>query len=382
MAKARRFSQEYRTRVEVFFFLPVPFIVFFYAWWRFRFVFPRKFRYPGALLFTLCFASIFFQRVVSNDFISVPLAVIGSFSTVFLANWIIFCVLWDLYLGIRRLRGKRRRANKSLRMRREPLFASAVAALTLAFFLIGWPLNSGYKTVNVKQTLSTTPKKTLRIAMFSDIHFDALFTKNKLERIIDSLRILRPDAIFFVGDLADISANKLRARGFDSLFKQINAPLGFYVVTGNHESFGQGLEWLRDFDNVNVLLDETRCNNFFCVTGRLDHQYARRHTAGRIPLKNLMPANDSIPWFLLDHQPRGLDFGDTNLTRKPDFAFSGHTHAGQFFPVTVMIKFIWSLSYGLGKIDDIPWYVTSGIGQWGPPVRVGSKSELVLFLFE
>jgi len=366
----------------MFFFLPVFFILFFYAWWRFRYVFPRKYRYPGALLFTLCFASVFLQRAVSDDFISVPLAVIGSFTTVFLANWVIFCIFWDLYLGIRRLRGKRKLANKSLRMRKEPLFASAVATLTLAFFLIGWPLNSGYKMVNIKQTLSTTPKKTLRLAVFSDIHFDALFTKSKLERIADSLRILRPDAIFFLGDLADISASKLQARGFDSLFKQINAPLGFYIVTGNHESFGQGLEWLRDFDNVNILLDDTKCNDFFCVTGRLDHQYARRHTAGRIPLAKLMPANSSIPWFLLDHQPRGLDSGDTDLTRKPDFAFSGHTHAGQFFPVTVLIKFMWPLSHGLGKIDDIPWFVTSGIGQWGPPVRIGSKSELVLFLFE
>jgi len=298
-----------------------------------------------------------------------------------LANWIIFCVFWDLYLGIRRLCGKRKLSNKRLRMRKEPLFASAIAALTLVFFLMGGPLNSSYKITTIKESLSTTPKKTLRIAVFSDIHFDALFTKSKLERIVDSLRVMRPDAIFFVGDLADIPASKLRARGFDSLFEQINAPLGFYVASGNHESFGQGLEWLQDFGNVKILLDETTCNNFFCVTGRLDHQYAKRHSLARTPLTELMPANDSIPWFLLDHQPKGLDFGDANLTRKPDFAFSGHTHAGQFFPMTVLIKFMWPLSYGLGELDGIPWFVTSGVGQWGPPVRIGSKSELALFLF-
>jgi len=349
-------------------------------------VFPRKYRYPGALLFILCFIAVFLQRVVSNDFISALLAVTGSFATVFLANWIIFCVFWDLYLGIRRLCGKRKLANKRLRMRKEPLFASAIAALTLAFFLIGGPLHSDYKITTVKENLSATPKKTLRIALFSDIHFDALFSKSKLERIVDSLRVMRPDAIFFVGDLSDIPLDRLRAKGYDSLFSQINAPLGFYAVTGNHESFmnpsGQTLDWLRSFDNVTLLMDSTACNDFFCVTGRLDHQYAKRHSVGRTPLRELMPANNEIPWFLLDHQPKGLDSGDIDLTRKPDFVFSGHTHAGQFFPMTVIIKFIWPLSYGLGKIDDIPWFVTSGIGQWGPPVRVGSKSELVLFLFE
>jgi len=343
-------------------------------------VFPRKYRYPGALLFTLCFVALFVQRGFSNDFISAVFAVIGSFSIVFLANWLIFCLFWDLYLGIRRLRGKRRRANKSLRMRKEPMFASAIAALTLVFFLIGGPLNSDYKVLTIKQDISTQPTKTLRIAVLSDIHFDALFSKEKLERIVDSLNVLNPHAIFLVGDLSDIPQERLHARGYDSLFAQITAPLGFYFSTGNHESFGEGLSWLETFDNVTVLLDNTVCNDFFCVTGRLDHHYARQR-AGRVPLKILTPTNDSIPWFLLDHQPKGLDAGDTNLTRKPDFAFSGHTHAGQFFPVTVFIKFIWPLSYGLGKLDDIPWYVSSGLGQWGPPLRLGSKSELVLFIF-
>jgi predicted MPP superfamily phosphohydrolase len=370
----------------MFAFLPVFFGLLFYAWWRFRYVFPRKYRYPGALLFTLLFAVSFFYRMVGNDYLAVALAIIGSFFVVFLANWIVFCLFWDLYLGIRRLCGKRKRSNRSLRMRREPLFASAIATLTVAFFLIGVPTQLYFKNTIVKENLATAPTKPLRIALFADLHLDVHFSKSKMERILDSLRVLRPDAIFFAGDLSDIPMEKLQAKGYDSLFRQINAPLGFYASTGNHESFinpnGRTLEWVRSLGNTTLLLDETVCNDFFCVTGRLDHQYARRHSNGRIPLEELKPANDSIPWFLLDHQPKGLDKGDTNLTRKPDFAFSGHTHAGQFFPVTVIIKLIWPLSYGLGKLDGIPWFVTSGVGQWGPPVRVGSKSELVLFVFE
>ena len=343
-------------------------------------MFPRKYRYPGALLFTICFVALFVQRVFSNDLLSAVFAIIGSFFLVFLANWIIFCVFWDLYLGIRRLRGKKRRANKSLRMRKEPLLAGAIAAITLAFFLIGGPLNSDFKVTKIKQTLPAALKKPLKIAVFSDVHFDALFPEDKLHRMVDSLLILRPDAIFFVGDLSDISEEKLHAKGYDSLFRRIHAPLGFYASTGNHEAFGEGIGWLLTFDNVKILMDETVCNDFFCVTGRLDHHYARH--SGRIPLKTLTPPDDSVPWFLMDHQPKGLDAGDTNLTRKPDFAFSGHTHAGQFFPVTVLIKFMWALSYGLGIIDNIPWYVSSGVGQWGPPLRIGSKSEIAIFVFE
>jgi predicted MPP superfamily phosphohydrolase len=369
----------------MFFFLPLILLLLFYAWRRFRYVFPKKYRRLGAFLFAFCFAASFFYRIFRNDSIIAALAIIGSVCLVFLANWVIFCAFWDLYLGIRRLIGKRKLANKRLRMRREPLLASGVAVLTLAFFLIGGPLHSDFKVSNIKGTLAIAPKKTLRIALFSDMHFDALFKKSKLEQIVDSLRVLQPDAIFFAGDLSDIPLEKLQARGYDSIFRHISAPLGFYVATGNHESFmnpnGRTIEWLEGFDNVTLLLDSTACNDFFCVTGRLDHQYAKRHSNNRTPLTELIPENNSIPWFLIDHQPKGLDSDDVNLTRKPDFAFSGHTHAGQFFPVTILVKLMWHLSYGFGELDGIPWYVTSGIGQWGPPVRIGSKAELVLFIF-
>ncbi|GHV15862.1 hypothetical protein AGMMS49938_15060 [Fibrobacterales bacterium] len=327
---------------------------------------------------------------------------------VFLANWVIVCILWDIYLGIRRLCGKSKLANRRLRLKKQPLLAAAVGVIIAAFFLIGVPAQLNYKTLRENVTLAVHPQKPLKIAVFSDIHFDSLFPKSKLERITDSIRVLQPDAIFFVGDLSDIPATKLQERGFDSLFKTINAPLGFYAVTGNHESFmnpgGGTLEWLRNLGNAILLLDSTACNDYFCVTGRLDHSYAKRHSAGRVSLYKLaphllssppspssaltadfVPSPDSqIPWFLLDHQPKGLDpqdLADSALTRLPDFAFSGHTHAGQFFPVTVLIHAMWKIAYGYGEIDNIPWFVSAGIDQWGPPIRIGSKTELVLFTF-
>lgn len=365
----------------MFAFLPIVFLLLFYAWWRVRFVFPRKYRYYGALLLTLCFVANFACRAVGNNVIAVAMQAVGSITTVFLANWLIFCVVWDLYLGIRRLRGKRRVANRNLRMRKEPVFAGAIFALAVAFFFIGLSLQYNYKIISVKESLATSPKKILRIAAFSDVHFDPFFPKSKLERIVDSLLVLRPDAIFFVGDLADLSADKLNARGFDSLFRLINAPHGFYASTGNHEGIGNtgNIEWLRNLGNVTLLMDSTICNYYFCVSGRIDHSFERRGLK-RVPLKELMPQDNSVPWFLLDHQPKGLDKQDTGLSRLPDFAISGHTHAGQFFPASIMIHLIWRLSYGLGNLDGVPWFVTAGIGQW-MPIRIGTRSELVLFEF-
>ena len=100
----------------------------------------------------------------------------------------------------------------------------------------------------------------------------------------------------------------------------------------------------------------------------------------RLPLDFIAPAKDSrVPWIVLDHQPRGLDSLDT---RKPDFALSGHTHDGQFFPGTVIIDWVWRIAYGFGELDNVKWLVTSGVHSWGPPVRVGSDAEMWILDFK
>ena len=359
----------------------LPILLLSYAWWRFRFAFPRKYRYPGALLFVLLFACAFFHREIEGELLGGIVQAVGTFSFLFLVNWVICCIIWDIYLGIRRLRGVRKIYNKVYRMKREPVLASSVGLLTLAFFLMSIPITRNFKVTHEHVKLETTPKMELRIALFSDIHFDKLFPKEKLERIVDSLRILQPDAVFFAGDLADVPGEVLTKRGYDSLFAEINPPLGFFAAAGNHEGYGRRsekatVEWMQEQKNLTLLLDETVCNEFFCVTGRVDRR------TPRLPLKSLEPVNDSVPWFVLDHQPKGLSEEDTaGLAKLPDFAMSGHTHAGQFFPANLLINSIWELSYGKGELSGVPWFVTSGIGQW-MPIRTFSSNELVMFSFE
>lgn len=77
---------------------------------------------------------------------------------------------------------------------------------------------------------------------------------------------------------------------------------------------------------------------------------------------------------LIDHQPKGIE--PEHSGRLPDFALSGHTHDGQFFPGTVIIDWVWRLAYGFGTLDSVRWLVSSGVDSWGPPVRIGSDTEM------
>jgi predicted MPP superfamily phosphohydrolase len=82
----------------------------------------------------------------------------------------------------------------------------------------------------------------------------------------------------------------------------------------------------------------------------------------------------SKPIILMDHQPVGLkEAEDNGITLE----VAGHTHSGQFFPVTVLVRFVYENVHGYSRRGDTQFYVSSGIGLWGPQCRFGSSSEIV-----
>jgi uncharacterized protein len=90
----------------------------------------------------------------------------------------------------------------------------------------------------------------------------------------------------------------------------------------------------------------------------------------------LIKNNIDLPIILLDHQPFNLkNLAETN---KIDLQISGHTHNGQLWPFTYIVKLIYELPFGYLKINNTHFYVSSGYGTWGPPIRIGNRPEIVL----
>ena len=54
----------------------------------------------------------------------------------------------------------------------------------------------------------------------------------------------------------------------------------------------------------------------------------------------------------------------------------GHTHDGQVFPGNIVIRFFWENKCGYLKKGNMHNIVTSGVGLFGPNMRVGTKSEI------
>ena len=82
---------------------------------------------------------------------------------------------------------------------------------------------------------------------------------------------------------------------------------------------------------------------------------------------------------LLVHQPMNLPVA---AEEGVSLQLSGHTHRGQMWPWTMIVKRVYRrFAYGLSRLGDLQVYTSSGVGTWGPPLRVGTRSEIVLLSF-
>jgi uncharacterized protein len=83
---------------------------------------------------------------------------------------------------------------------------------------------------------------------------------------------------------------------------------------------------------------------------------------------------------LLTHAP---DHPDIAEAAGFSLQLSGHTHLGQYIPFTWMVRRIYGrFAYGLSRIGQMQVFTSSGAGTWGPPLRLGSNSEIVILRFE
>ncbi len=95
----------------------------------------------------------------------------------------------------------------------------------------------------------------------------------------------------------------------------------------------------------------------------------------RTPLKDIAAGCDpALPLILLDHQPVKLEEASRNGI---DLQISGHTHAGQLFPLNLINQLVWEVYWGYSRKGKTQYYVSCGAGTWGPPVRTGSRPEIV-----
>ena len=226
----------------------------------------------------------------------------------------------------------------------------------------------------------SSQNKEIKIAAISDVHLGISIDKNRLKKYVELINAQQPDLVIIGGDLVDRSIIPLERQKMHEDLLQIKAPMGVFATLGNHEYYGEGMDRVEDFykkSGITLLKDSAAfVQNQFYIAGREDD----RMNPSRKRLDDILKNVDHLkPIILLDHQPLFLSDAEKNNV---DFQFSGHTHKGQFFPGNLFVKRMFELGYGYMKKGNTAYYVSSGLGLWGPQYRIGSQSELVVIDFK
>lgn len=251
------------------------------------------------------------------------------------------------------------------------LIGSIVAGVLLFLFAVG-SYNAYSPVVKHHEITMDKRGKPLRLVVASDFHLGILSNKAHLNRFVQLSNDVNPDAVLLVGDLVDDDPTWFMKNGMSEVMKQLEATYGVYGVLGNHEYYGGKIpllvEEMQDA-HVQILMDETiQVGESFYLTGQEDITNKQR-----AKLDDLKPANSDLPWVVMNHTPNDLQ---TPTDAGVDLHVSGHTHRGQLWPNHLITKRIFELDYGYKQKQQMHALVSSGFGFWGPPARIGTRSEL------
>jgi predicted MPP superfamily phosphohydrolase len=221
------------------------------------------------------------------------------------------------------------------------------------------------------------PLKQLKLVMVSDIHLGTIIQNGRLLQIVDMINELKPDVVMLPGDIVDEDVSPAMEKFMAKTFQNLQSRFGTFATTGNHEYFSGVTQAVKFMEkgNIRVLQDEAvKVADAFFIVGRKDRM-AERMAGGRLNLETIMQSVDpSLPVILLDHQPYQLEEAQENGI---DLQLSGHTHHGQLFPFHLITRLVYELSWGYLEKGGTHYYVSCGIGTWGPPLRTNSIPEIV-----
>lgn len=234
------------------------------------------------------------------------------------------------------------------------------------------------KSLELKVNKTVDGLDTLRIVAVSDIHLGNMTGHRKLGKLINKMNALKPDIILIAGDIVDDNIDFVKRNKLLERFRELKPKFGVYAIMGNHEYIGRAHTdpgYFKEND-IRMLIDQTELiDGKFYLVGRNDINTERMALSSRKKLHELMVGIDkNKPVLLLDHQPYHLEEAVKNGV---DLQISGHTHHGQMWPLSWITKAIFELDWGYLQKEDTHFYVSSGFGTAGPPIKVGSHSELV-----
>ncbi len=305
------------------------------------------------------------------------ISVVGNVWMGFVIYFLIFFLIADiavLLVGLFQVLSE----SAMTRLRLAAGIGATVLALTVSAYGV---FNARHvRTTEYDISLSASSSSQLTLALVSDVHLGSVGSESRLENIVAEINGLNPDIVCISGDIFDSNFGSIvdPAAAIEA-FKRIDATYGVYACLGNHDA-GATFASMEDFlkrANVRLLKDESLViDGRLVLAGRLDSRpIGSAGTLQRGDISTVLRGVDpALPVVVMDHNPANADA----YRGEVDLVLSGHTHKGQVFPGALITDAMYTEDYGYYRTEHgTQVVVSSGVGTWGPPLRVGSKCEIV-----
>ena len=236
----------------------------------------------------------------------------------------------------------------------------------------------------------------MKVVLIADLHLGVNSNPGLMEKTVGLINAENPDLVLIAGDIFNSTyAGVKDPEKYSAALSKITAKNGVYAVYGNHdvneELFGgfaitelEDAFRLREMEQFvsdcgfTVLRDEavTLADGRITLVGRVDGERAGDGTDKRKSVEELLADvdKDTSVW-VLEHEP--WDFQKL-YEAGADITFCGHTHNGQIFPVNFFVGFYNDNAYGYKNVNGLDTFVTSGVGYYGPPMRICTDSEVMV----
>lgn len=356
-------------------------------------------------LFAIMLPSHFIYRNFPDSNQSTLFQILSWTGGILTGLWVSFLLLlvpFDLIYGIslfarRFLRSTetKLKSAEAIDQQRRILFTryipTSLLGISGAFSILGLKERLGgpqIRRVQIPVSSSLPDLRGFKIAQISDLHVGPTILKDYVVRVVDKVQSLGANVIAVTGDLADGTPQALKDH--IAPLKNLNAPLGVFYITGNHEYYWNAESWIqacqemgmRALINSHEVIDVGQHRVMIAgITDSSAHQFIPAHASDpvrAVAMEHETPDSKIDYRILLAHRP---DSCLTTAGCKIDLQLSGHTHAGQFFPWNLLMPFAHRYYQGLNRHEDTWVYVNAGTGYWGPPNRFAIPSEITLIEF-
>ena len=257
-----------------------------------------------------------------------------------------------------------------------------IVGLLTATLCVGGTINAFVPRLTPVTVELNQLQKPMRAVLLSDTHLGHFRGKRHVQRLVNMVNKADPDIVFFTGDCFESPYN-LNLETVEPL-KQVKAPI--YFVAGNHDGY-VGTDSVKNLlrqVGVNVMDTEVAEDCGLHIVGLdymradeqdVNHMHAPVGDATIESVSKTLIKKGDLPIVVLHHNPCG---GEYLEKAGVDLYLAGHTHGGQLYPLIWINDRAFQFNRGLYRLGNMQVYTSCGSGTFGPPIRLGTRSEITV----